>query len=257
MFNFDKKIILTFFVANILFANSAFAQYEITHAKTVGETTGSQSRTKYDFSNNSPDDDFIEDEYYNNTEKDLKIKTDAFLNKFKRKKKKTTNIESELPFDSEQNAIQENQSFSKEYEDVEIDENNKFKINADKITYSEEDGNVYAKGNVEIIATSSETILKADTAVLEKNSQTLRLQDNVRVLKNGTEMTGEYLLIDFNEENVLVENPLYKAYSFEISAQEGYLIANNIEMLNGVVKPRLTKNFHLKQKRFKDMKMLH
>jgi lipopolysaccharide assembly outer membrane protein LptD (OstA) len=87
-----------------------------------------------------------------------------------------------------------------------------------------------------IIAKEQGVALKADEAILDKTSQTIKLHDNVKIIKDGAEMSGEYLLIDLNEQNILMDNPTLEAYSFKISAQEGYLIANDLQMINGTIK---------------------
>lgn len=129
--------------------------------------------------------------------------------------------------------------------DNQEDVKNKFQINADKVTYNDEDGNVYANGNVEIISHAQGVKLVADNAVLDKDSQTLKLSDNVKIIKDNTEMRGESLLVDLNEQNILMDNPEFEAYSFLIKAQEGYLIANDIQMLNGTVKTTQKQEFPL------------
>ena len=150
----------------------------------------------------------------------------------KTSKSDQTDIDEETP-----NTDESSVSNVKKYSEIsdKIEDRNKFKVNADKISYDEEDGNVYATGHVEIISNAQNVILKADEAILDKNSQTIKLQNNVKIIQNGMEMEGEYMLVDLNEENILMENPTVQAYQFTISAQQGYLIANDIEMINGLM----------------------
>ena len=80
--------------------------------------------------------------------------------------------------------ISEQEKVSNKIEDkINVDSKNRFQINADKITYDDSDGNVYAKGHVEIIAKSQGVVLKADEAVLDKTAQNLKLYDNVKIIK--------------------------------------------------------------------------
>lgn len=136
------------------------------------------------------------------------------------------------------------------YVEQEVIDNYKFQINADKVTYDDTNGNIKADGNVEIIAKLQEVKLKADHAFLDKISQTLKLAGNVKIIKKGVEMTGEYLLVDLNEQNILMDNPTLNAYSFIINAQEGYLIANDIQMLNGSIKSASNTEFPLMTRGF-------
>ena len=62
--------------------------------------------------------------------------------------------------------------------------------------------------------------LKADEAVLDKNSQTIKLSNNVKIIKDGSEISGEYLLVNLNEQNILMDNPSLDVYQFNIKAQQ-------------------------------------
>ena len=141
--------------------------------------------------------------------------------------------------DNENNMAQQEpkllQSQSLPSEEPPIEDKNKFLINADKVTYDDTDGNVYAKGNVEIVSVSQKVVLKADDAVLDKETQTIKLTNNVKILKDGMEVEGDYMLVDLNEQNVLMDEPVLSAYMFTAKGQEGYLIANDIELVNGTV----------------------
>ncbi len=255
MYKYNKKLVVSFFIAGIFSASSAFAQYDTIKATTIPAPTSvvkQQAIQQLKYHANIEDDFSDDDEFYT-SKSNIEEKTFKFFDKFKRKKAQVdTQIEEETPFDDENGSIEkdEQQPSAYKYKEVKIDEKNKFKINADKITYNEEDGNIYALGNVEIIAHKNNTTILADTAILDKNAQNLKLYDNVKILRDGAEMTGEYLLVDFNEENVLMENPKYSAFSFEITAQEGFLHSNNVELINGVVKLTPGEEFSMETRAF-------
>lgn len=136
---------------------------------------------------------------------------------------------------------------------VKIDNKNKFFINANKVTYDDTDGNVYANGNVEIISKAQQVTLKADNAVLDKEKQQIFLEGNVRIIKAPATMVGQSMVIDLNEENILMDNPALNIYQFTITGQEGYLIANDIELLNGSFKRNSKSNFVYMTKGFSHM----
>lgn len=263
---FKIKFSLILFFALIISAkyNVAYAIHDVVKAKTIRNENIIEK--KYD------------DKLYTEEETDMDLpnydskKTlGAFLHKKLNKVLKTNRADQEISQENirenqenreiSQENIKENQEFSQEdstennikndeqkfipYKEQEIVENHKFQINADKVSYDDEEGNVYANGNVEIIAHAQDVTLKADEAVLDKASQTLKLKGNVKILKNNTEMIGEFLLVDLNEQNILMDNPTLNAYSFVIKAQEGYLIANDIQMLNGNIKSSKNSDFPL------------
>lgn len=227
-------LLLIFFA---LCKNASFAQYEIVRAKTVGnEAIEEPLEVNQTSTFNDPSVPLL-------PEQDcigaiLQQKAKGF---FKKKKNKTFQNEELSNSELNNETVKDNNddgSFidAKKYNEPVVDNKNKFQINADKITYDDEEGNVYAKGHVEIISKEQGVTLKADDAVLDKPSQTIKLHNNVKIIKDGTEMRGEYLVIDLNEQNILMDEPTTVAYSFVIKAQEGYLIANDIQMLNGTIK---------------------
>ncbi len=208
-----------------------FAQFDVVKAKTVG------NESEKIIEPNVPEmpDTFNDPDLPEFSPDSSVISTlEKKVRDFKERKNKKKNIK-ELENEQTTNLDEPNKVYS-EAQSQEVDDKNKFQINADKITYDDEEGNVYAKGHVEIIAKSQDVVLKADEAVLDKPSQTIKLHDNVKIIKGGVEMSGEYMLVDLNEQNILMDNPTLEAYSFIVNAQEGYLIANDIQMLNGTVK---------------------
>ncbi len=249
MHNYTKKFATYLFLISSFIAVqlscASYAQYDVIKARTVENENDVNNEVQADVKTfNDPDlPNFSQDDSVSSL---LEKKVNSFIDKKRNKKTKdktnndiaseeinevNSDVNSQTDIAPRQNA----QSVSAN-QDEPVEEKNKFQINADKITYDDEEGNVYAKGHVEIISKAQGVTLKADEAVLDKPSQTIKLTDNVKILKDGTEMSGEYMLVDLNEQNILMDNPTMKAYSFIINAQEGYLIANDIQMLNGTIK---------------------
>ncbi len=240
LLNFGKKFIYIICLTVIPFqlSLSAYSAYEIINAKTVGEILPDAEKNDNSIPTfNDPEiPNFSEN---NSVSAKIENKFRNFFDKRKNKKnlKQQDDIGAEVQNEEiTEDTLQNDTSFRDASKTESVQDKNKFQVNADKITYDEEDGNVYAKGHVEIIANAQNLKLCSDEAVLDKTSQTLKLFDNVKVIKDNVEMTGEYLLVDLNEENILMDNPTVEAYSFKINAQEGYLIANDIQMINGTIK---------------------
>lgn len=238
----------------------AHAQYEVIKASTISnevEASPAISDTYMPTYNDPELPDFSpEDSISAKAERGFK----NFFEKRKQKKAKnedSTDIINEDNLSSDESPITSNRDISEQekvsnkIEDkINVDSKNRFQINADKITYDDSDGNVYAKGHVEIIAKSQGVVLKADEAVLDKTAQNLKLHDNVKIIKDGIEITGEYLLVDFNEQNILMDNPRIEAYQFVINAQEGYLIANDMQLINGTLRSNKQSEFALETNGF-------
>ncbi len=232
MFKIKYRLGILYAVLTLVLCQTAVcAQYETVKATTVGNANDvtDVDEQEYTPTYNDPELPNFSPDGAIGTKIEKNIKN--FLSKRKLKK-----INQESDLEQIQNEDTNELQGAKVPQEEAIEDKNKFQINADRISYDEADGNVYANGNVEIISKAQDIILKSDEAVLDKLSQTIKLYKNVKVLKSGLEMKGDYLLVDLNEQNILMDNPTTQAYSFEINAQESYLISNNIEMLNGTIK---------------------
>jgi len=226
----------------------AHAGYDVVSAKTVQNeniTEETPDNEEYMPTYNDIDDETRTEETLSS------YLSDKFRNFRQRKYKNKQPDSNSLPQEEVTNDSDLKNVGAGQYKENETVENkNKFNINADKITYDDNEGNVYAHGHVEIISKAQNVTLKADDAVLNKNDQTIKLTDNVKIIQNGTEMNGEYMLVDLNEQNILMDNPTIEAYQFTISAQEGYLIANDIELINGTMSSQKQSEIVLETKSF-------
>ncbi|MBR6298413.1 MAG: LPS-assembly protein LptD [Candidatus Gastranaerophilales bacterium] len=234
---------------------TSYAQYEVYKAKTVVN----QELQKKEVKDNR---DYLPT--YNDPElpkfSDEKTVTDALEEKTKnfferRRYNKLKKQSEEENKELQDEVVNEDDSSDKIYKPREtdnqvIENENRFQINADKVSYDDTDGNMYAKGNVEIIAKAKDTTIKADEAILDKAAQTIKLINNVKVIKGGVEMKGDSLLIDLNEQNALMDNPVLDAYSFNVVAQEGYIIANDIQMINGTIKSNRKTDYAVESRAF-------
>lgn len=237
---------------------SCFGAYDVVKATTVKEVKQGFFQHEYEDEPES----FVENDF---DRVDDLSNQETFLEKKLKKifKRKNKYIDEDDSQDISQEEIKEEQNVEKSdtnyssneeiqqnREDVQVDDKNKFQINVDKVVYDDKQGNIEAIGNVEIISIAQGVKLKADYAVLDKTSQTLKLTNNVKIIKDGTEMKGESLIVDLNEQNILMDNPTLDAFSFRINAQEGYLIANDIQMLNGTLKSTQKQDFPLVSRGF-------
>ena len=239
MLKFNSKLNIALIATVFIFAaNTAYAGYDVIRARTVGSLQNKDNTSDEIIipTANDPElPDFSED----------KTVASYFKNRkpwfFKRKNKEIIQDEA---------VVQEAEEKQPKQTQEVVKDQNKFQVNADKMTYDDTDGNVYANGHVEIIANAQGVTLKADEAVLDKASQTIKLKNNVSIIKDGMEMTGETLVVDLNEENVIMDNPVAECYSFLINAQESYIVANNLQMLNGTVSSATKKQIPFIPKRF-------
>ncbi len=107
-------------------------------------------------------------------------------------------------------------------------------INCNEMEYFDERNELEAREKVEII-TPSGAKAYADKAIYNKDNNTIKLLGNVSLLKGNATVDGEYMLIDLNEENALMDEPSTKIGTLTINAKEGYAYSDKIENLNGNV----------------------
>ena len=105
-------------------------------------------------------------------------------------------------------------------------------INCSEMEYFEDKNELEARGKVEVISKSG-TKVYADKAIYNKNDNTIQLLKNVSLLKGSATVDGDYMMIDLNEENAIMDEPTTKVGSITINAQEGYAYSDRIENLNG------------------------
>ena len=106
-------------------------------------------------------------------------------------------------------------------------------LDADEMEYFEDRNEIEARGHVKIVTYPEKTTLSADKAIYNRDTNIIRLFDNVILDKNGSTLKGDFMSINLNEENVLMNEPTGVMGMMTIRAQEGYAYANEIQMLNG------------------------
>ncbi len=126
----------------------------------------------------------------------------------------------------------------------------KLTLDADEMEYFEDRNEIEARGNVIIRTYPENTTLSADKAIYNKDTNIIRLFDNVVLNKDNSNLKGDFMSINLNEENVLMNEPGGTVGTMVIRAQEGYAYANEIQMLNGDAKLAKEINLTLQSKGF-------
>ena len=108
-------------------------------------------------------------------------------------------------------------------------------LDCENVNYDTENYCITAAGNVKVNFIKQDTTLKADLITYDRANNTIKAEGNVNILKNGQTITGEYIFVDLNEENALIEKPLTKTTNIEIKAQKGYVFGDRIVQENGSI----------------------
>ena len=80
-------------------------------------------------------------------------------------------------------------------------------IDSKVLEYFDERGEVEARGNV-VVKSSTGTVITSDRATYDKNANIVKLFGNVVLKKDANVINGEYMLVDLNEENALIDSPI-------------------------------------------------
>ncbi len=108
-------------------------------------------------------------------------------------------------------------------------------IDSKVLEYFDERGEVEARGDV-VVTSATGTVITADRAIYDKNANTVKLFDNVVLKKDGNVIQGDYMLVDLNEENALIDAPIINVGSvIRLHAAEGYAYTDRLEAVNGNV----------------------
>lgn len=125
---------------------------------------------------------------------------------------------------------------SKQEKAQEQEENDNIILDCDNMDYDTETYCIKATGDVSVDFVKQDTTVKADVITYDRMNNTIKAEGNVRILKNGQTITGDYIFVDMNEENALIENPLTQTATIEIKAKKGYVYGDKIVQEHGSIK---------------------
>lgn len=143
-------------------------------------------------------------------------------------------------FDADEETFQEEKQtkkslFKRKNKEVKVEENEDIILDCDNVDYDTPNYLIYAKGNVSVEFVKQKTTVKADTITFDRINNTIKAEGNVRILKSGQTITGDYIFVDLNEENALIEKPLTRTATIEIKSQKGYVYGDKIVQESGSV----------------------
>lgn len=108
-------------------------------------------------------------------------------------------------------------------------------LDCDNMDYDTDNYCLYANGNVNVEFVKQGTNVKADVITYDRMNNTIKAEGNVKILKNGQTITGDYIFVDMNEENALIENPYAQTATVEIRAKKGYVYGDKIVQEEGTI----------------------
>lgn len=144
-------------------------------------------------------------------------------------------------FDADEEAVNENKKakhfFSKDKSQKQENQANTENIvlDCDNMDYDTETYTLIATGNCNVLFVNQQTRVFADKITYDRMNNTIKAEGNVKVVKNGQTISGDYIFVDLNEESALVEKPIAKNATIEIRAQKGYVYGDKVLQENGSI----------------------
>lgn len=124
----------------------------------------------------------------------------------------------------------------KKEKNPDIDDSENIILDCENMDYDTDTYCIKATGDVNVEFVKQGTHVKADVLTYDRMNNTIKAEGNVRILKNGQTITGDYIFVDMNEENALIENPLTQTATIEIKSKKGYVYGDKIVQEHGSIK---------------------
>ena len=107
-------------------------------------------------------------------------------------------------------------------------------MDCDKVDYDTDNYLIIASGNVVVKFVKQDTTIKSDFMTYDRINNSIKAEGNVKILRQGQVITGDYIFVDMNEENALIENPLTTMNgNITMRAKQGNVYGDRIVQENG------------------------
>ena len=141
-------------------------------------------------------------------------------------------------FEADEEAVEENKNakdfLKKDKPKVQKPENTEnIILDCEDMNYDTDKYCLYANGNVVVKFVNQKTTVKADKITYDRMNNTIKAEGNVKILKHGQVIEGDYIFVDMNEENALIEKPILETSTIEMHANKGYVYGDKIVQENG------------------------
>ena len=139
-------------------------------------------------------------------------------------------------FEADEEAIEESgrkKLKSKKKSNVQDEQTEDIVLDCENVDYDTEKYLIKATGNVSVNFVKQKTTVKSDILTFDRVNNTIKAEGNVQILKSGRVITGDYIFVDMNEENALIENPVTTSDSIAIQSKKGYVYGDKIVQEQG------------------------
>ncbi len=144
-------------------------------------------------------------------------------------------------FEADEESLDENKNAKrhfwqrkpKEIKSETPEESDNIILDCERVDYDTDSYSVVANGNAVVTFVKQDTTVKADKITYDRMNNTIKAEGNVRIIKNGQTINGEYIFVDLNEENALIEKPIAQTATVEIKSEKGYVYGDRVVQENG------------------------
>lgn len=113
-------------------------------------------------------------------------------------------------------------------EDGNADVKDQALLNCEIMQYFADRTELQAEGHVVMFFPQNNSTIKADKMVYNQTSNLIKAYGNVVLINDGKELHGDYMNIDMNEENALMDNPVTDLFQIRATAKQGYMYGDKI-----------------------------
>ena len=118
---------------------------------------------------------------------------------------------------------------------AEIEDSENIILDCENIDYDTQNYLIKANGNVSVEFVKQGIVVKADVITFDRVNNTIKAEGDVRILKGAQTITGDYIFVDMNEENALIENPITETSNIVIKSDKGYVYTDKIVQEDGSI----------------------
>lgn len=101
-------------------------------------------------------------------------------------------------------------------------------LDCDEMEYFAERTELEADGHVVMFFPQNHSTMKADKVIYNQSSNLIKAFGHVVLINDGKEINGDYMQIDMNEENALMDNPTTSILQIRAKAKTGYMYGDKI-----------------------------
>lgn len=175
------------------------------------------------------DDDAISEEIENSTDsfdsEDSNVEDSTKKHFWSRKNK--TDKKQKIKKASKKDAVAKNEPISEDSDDI--------ILSCNRVDYDTQNYLIFAKGNVSVEFVSQGTTVYADIITFDRANNTIKAEGNVKISKGSQIVNGDYIFVDMNEENALIENPVTRTSNILIKSEKGYVYGDKISQEKGTI----------------------